>query len=270
MDEPSFMYRGQHRRFRHNPDHPPQWAVEKYGFETVQNIMLDHIFLDKKDNNRIKIRRTVTSRPMVPYNRVPFEFPVWEYPDWLKKMLGFMEGSSLWLGCALLITALPFMCSVLAAFEILPYWMKWDTTLTINWGQRSWSGMRLVAFWLIPIILIWSYPIIRQAGRKKAPIPKWVIWGLLGLFVWLLMPDSTYPPTSQMQIWSLFAQLWFFGCFVTLIKSVLAMPSTPRTEPEVKVKQEPRDLDEDDEDLETMLLIDDLVEELEDEEYFDG
>jgi len=52
MDEPAYTYRGSHRRFRHNPDHPPQWAIEKYGFETAQNVMLDHIHLDKKESKR--------------------------------------------------------------------------------------------------------------------------------------------------------------------------------------------------------------------------
>jgi len=46
MDEPSQIHGANHRRFRHNADHPPKWAVEKYGFETTQNIMLDHIYLD--------------------------------------------------------------------------------------------------------------------------------------------------------------------------------------------------------------------------------
>jgi len=48
MDEPSQTHGAYHQRFRHDADHPPKWAVEKYGFETAQNIMLDHIYLDKK------------------------------------------------------------------------------------------------------------------------------------------------------------------------------------------------------------------------------
>lgn len=48
MDEPSQTHGASHRRFRHDADQPPKWAVEKYGFETAQNIMLDHIYMDKK------------------------------------------------------------------------------------------------------------------------------------------------------------------------------------------------------------------------------
>ena len=48
MDEPSQTHGAGHRRFRHDADHPPSWAVEKYGLELVQNIMLDHIYLDMK------------------------------------------------------------------------------------------------------------------------------------------------------------------------------------------------------------------------------
>lgn len=48
MDEPSQTHGVSHRRFRHDADHPPKWAVEKYGFETAQNIMLDHIYMDQQ------------------------------------------------------------------------------------------------------------------------------------------------------------------------------------------------------------------------------
>lgn len=56
MDEPSLMYGVNHRRFRHNPDYPPKWAVEKYGYETAQNVMLDHIYLDRKRTRQGAVR----------------------------------------------------------------------------------------------------------------------------------------------------------------------------------------------------------------------
>jgi hypothetical protein len=192
MDEPSFMYRGQHRRFRHNPDHPPQWAVEKYGFETAQNVMLDHIYLDRKANNR---------------SRVTTSYGEWKPPK-IKAGAG------------------------------VPY---------------NPTGLEKLIYKPTPITI--------------PKIPKWmIIWGIFGLLVWLTV--DVYAPPRQMAIWSAFAYIWLLGCFVPLIKMVLAMPSTPRTEPEVKVDQEPRDLD-DDEDLETLVLVDDLEEELEDDEYFE-
>ena len=69
MDELAQTHGRSHRRFRHDADHPPKWAVDKYGFETAQNIMLDHIFTDRQS------RRYSRSQPLhsVSKTRTPYE-----------------------------------------------------------------------------------------------------------------------------------------------------------------------------------------------------
>ena len=46
MDELWKTHGQMHRRYRHNPDQPPEWAVNLYGRELTQNIMRDHVELD--------------------------------------------------------------------------------------------------------------------------------------------------------------------------------------------------------------------------------
>jgi hypothetical protein len=67
MDEPAQTHGPSHRRFRHAPDHPPKWAVDKYGFETAQNIMLDHIFRDRQSSRQYSISQPLRSAPKTPY-----------------------------------------------------------------------------------------------------------------------------------------------------------------------------------------------------------
>lgn len=49
MDEPWKSYGRSHREIRHDPDAPPEWAVEKYGLALTQKIMSDHVELDVRD-----------------------------------------------------------------------------------------------------------------------------------------------------------------------------------------------------------------------------
>ena len=46
MDELWKTHGQTHRRYRHNPNQPPEWAVNLYGRELTQNIMRDHVELD--------------------------------------------------------------------------------------------------------------------------------------------------------------------------------------------------------------------------------
>jgi len=71
MDEPVQTHGPSHRRFRHDADHPPKWAVDKYGFETAQNIMLDHIFMDRQHSRRYSRSQPLRSTPKTPLT--PYE-----------------------------------------------------------------------------------------------------------------------------------------------------------------------------------------------------
>ena len=71
MDEPAQTHGPSHRRFRHDADHPPKWAVDKYGFETAQNIMLDHIFMDRQHSRRYSRSQPLRSAPKTPLT--PYE-----------------------------------------------------------------------------------------------------------------------------------------------------------------------------------------------------
>ena len=51
MDEPWKSYGRSHREIRHDPDAPPQWAVEKYGLALTRKIMKDHVELDIQDTD---------------------------------------------------------------------------------------------------------------------------------------------------------------------------------------------------------------------------
>ncbi len=46
MDDPWKTHGQTHRRYRHNPSQPPEWAIRLYGRELTQNIMRDHVELD--------------------------------------------------------------------------------------------------------------------------------------------------------------------------------------------------------------------------------
>lgn len=50
MDEPWKSYGRSHREIRHDPDAPPEWAVEKYGLALTRKIMRDHVELDILDS----------------------------------------------------------------------------------------------------------------------------------------------------------------------------------------------------------------------------
>ncbi|TFH15210.1 hypothetical protein E4H04_08780 [Candidatus Bathyarchaeota archaeon] len=49
MDMPSSWAGYLHRFYRHDPDDPPAWAVENYGFDLSQRIMQDHLLLDEEE-----------------------------------------------------------------------------------------------------------------------------------------------------------------------------------------------------------------------------
>lgn len=46
MDELWKTHGQRHRRYRHNLNQPPEWAIDLYGRELTQNIMRDHVELD--------------------------------------------------------------------------------------------------------------------------------------------------------------------------------------------------------------------------------
>jgi hypothetical protein len=46
MDDPWKTHGDTHRKYRHDPSQPPEWAVKLYGCELTQKIMRDHVELD--------------------------------------------------------------------------------------------------------------------------------------------------------------------------------------------------------------------------------
>jgi hypothetical protein len=50
MDELWKIHGENHRRYRHNPDQPPEWAVDIWGRELTQKLMRDHIKLDRRSS----------------------------------------------------------------------------------------------------------------------------------------------------------------------------------------------------------------------------
>jgi superfamily I DNA and/or RNA helicase len=55
MDEPSKWAGYLHRFYRHDPNKPPKWAIEKYGSELTEQIMHDHLELDEYEDYNTKL-----------------------------------------------------------------------------------------------------------------------------------------------------------------------------------------------------------------------
>ena len=55
MDEPSSWAGYLHRFYRHDPNKPPKWAVEKYGLELTKKVMQEHLELDECEDYNSKL-----------------------------------------------------------------------------------------------------------------------------------------------------------------------------------------------------------------------
>lgn len=55
MDEPVKWAGYLHRFYRHDPNKPPKWAIEKYGSQLTKQIMQDHVSLDEYEDYNVKL-----------------------------------------------------------------------------------------------------------------------------------------------------------------------------------------------------------------------
>jgi len=85
MDEPSRREGSSHRLYRHDPDHPPKWAVKKYGFELAQKIMQNHVELDYQYSGQVYVKHEGVS---IVVKGVPPE----DRSDWAKDIEKMLKG----------------------------------------------------------------------------------------------------------------------------------------------------------------------------------
>ena len=86
MDEPSQIYGGGHRKFRHDPDiEIPQVFINKYGEELARNIILDHLYLDRelKNTEPVEVVKETKFPVDLLFNECPYEYLSKNYWDWV-------------------------------------------------------------------------------------------------------------------------------------------------------------------------------------------
>ena len=83
MDEPSEWAGYLHRFYRHNPEKPPEWAFEKYGFKLSRKIMRNHLELDQYEDYHDKIfhfhKALLIKERLKSNNSVNYYFPEYDY-----------------------------------------------------------------------------------------------------------------------------------------------------------------------------------------------